>query len=161
MTRFNGLFAAVVAVAAVGGVWAEDKKEPAKFDASKLEGKWMATEFVKGGEKQDTKDLKDPAVITKDTIKVKSAAGEFEFKYTLDTKADPVAIDMEITAPEGLKGAKAKGIIKLDGDKLSLTYDPSPDGKRPEKFESKKETMVHSIVMTKAKEEKKEEKKGK
>ena len=162
MTRFNGLVAAVMAVAVAGGVWAEDKKEPAKaepakFDASKLEGKWMVSEFVKYGEKQDTKDMKDPVVFTKDSIKVKSSVGEFEFKYTVDAKADPMAIDMEITAPEGLKGGKAKGIIKLDGDKLMLTYDSDPESKaRPAKFESKKESKVLSLVMTRAKEAKKD-----
>lgn len=162
MKRFNGLVAAVMAVAVAGGVWAEDKKEPAKaepakFDASKLEGKWMVSEFVKYGEKQDTKEMKDPAVFTKDSIKVKSSVGEFEFKYTVDAKADPMAIDMEITAPEGLKGGKAKGIIKLDGDKLMLTYDSDPESKaRPAKFESKKESKVLSLVMTRAKEEKKD-----
>ena len=162
MTRFNGLVAAVMAVAVAGGVWAEDKKEPAKaepakFDASKLEGKWMVSEFMKYGEKQDTKDMKDPVVFTKDSIKVKSSVGEFEFKYTVDAKADPMAIDMEITAPEGLKGGKAKGIIKLDGDKLMLTYDSDPESKaRPAKFESKKESKVLSLVMTRAKEAKKD-----
>ena len=162
MTRFNGLVAAVMAVAVAGGVWAEDKKEPAKaepakFDASKLEGKWMVSEFMKYGEKQDTKDMKDPVVFTKDSIKVKSSVGEFEFKYTVDAKADPMAIDMEITAPEGLKGGKAKVIIKLDGDKLMLTYDSDPESKaRPAKFESKKESKVLSLVMTRAKEAKKD-----
>jgi uncharacterized protein (TIGR03067 family) len=167
MTRFNGLIAAAVLVAAAGGVWAEDKKEPAKaepakFDATKLEGKWMITEMTKYGEKVDTKDMKDPAVFTKDTITMKASLGEFAFKYTVDAKADPVGIDMEITAPEGFKGGKAKGIIKLDGDKLTLTYDSDPESKaRPDKFESKKDTKVLSYVLTRAKEEKKEEKKDK
>ena len=162
MTRFNGLMAAAVLVAAVGGLMAEDKKEPAKaepgkFDATKIEGKWMTTEFVKYGEKVDTKDMKDPSVFTKDTIKVKTALGEFEFKYTIDAKADPVAVDMEITAPEGFKGGKAKGILKLDGDKLMLTYDSDPESKaRPAKFESKKDSKVMSLVFTRAKDEKKD-----
>jgi uncharacterized protein (TIGR03067 family) len=157
MTRFHGLMAAVLAVAVGGGAFAEDKKEPAKFDASKLEGKWMTTEFVKYGEKVDTKDMKDPAVFTKDAIKLNTSVGEFEFKYTVDAKADPMAIDLEITAPEGFKGAKAKGIIKLDGDKMMLTYDSDPESKaRPAKFESKKDSKVMSLVFTRAKDEKKD-----
>jgi uncharacterized protein (TIGR03067 family) len=169
MTRFRGLVAAVAAVLFVGGVWAQDKKpadppkeekkEPAKFDASKLEGKWTVTEMTKFGEKVDTKELKDPAVITKDTIKTKTSIGEFTFKYTLDTKADPVVIDMEITS-EQFKGTKAKGIVKMDGDKVWLTYDSSPEAKAaPKDFESKKDSMVIALVMTKAKDDKKDEKK--
>jgi uncharacterized protein (TIGR03067 family) len=163
MTRFRGLVAAVAAVLFVGVVSAEDKKEekkePAKFDASKLEGKWMVSEFVKYGEKQDTKDMKDPAVITKDTIKTKTSIGEFTFKYTLDTKTDPVGIDMEITS-EQFKGTKAKGIVKMDGDKLWLTYDSDPEAKAaPSGFESKKDSKVIALVMTKAKDDKKDEKK--
>lgn len=169
MTRFRGLVAAVAAVLFVGGVWAEDKKaddkkpeekkEPAKFDASKLEGKWAVTEMTKYGEKVDTKDFKDPAVFTKDTISTKTSIGEFTFKYTLDTKSDPVGIDLEITS-EQFKGTKAKGIIKIDGDKVWLTYDTDPDGKAaPKGFESKKESKVIALVLTKAKAEKKDEKK--
>jgi uncharacterized protein (TIGR03067 family) len=117
----------------------------------------MTTEFVKYGEKVDTKDMKDPAVFTKDAIKLKTSVGEFEFKYTVDAKADPMAIDLEITAPDGFKGAKAKGIIKLDGDKMMLTYDSDPESKaRPAKFESKKDSKVMSLVFTRAKDEKKD-----
>src|SRR4051794_2421436 len=165
MTRFRGLVAAVAAVLFVGGAFAEDKKaddkkaddkkEPAKFDAGKLVGKWAVTEYTKNGEKQDTKELKDPAVFTKDTIKVKSSAGEFEFKYTTDGKTDPVNIDMEIVSPDAFKGGKALGVIKMDGDKVWLAYDP--EGKeRPKGFESKKDSKVHSLVMTRAKDDKKE-----
>ena len=57
------------------GVMAEDKKEAPKFDASKLEGKWMVTAMTKMGEKVDTKDMKDPVVITKDKITTKTGAG--------------------------------------------------------------------------------------
>lgn len=164
MTRFRGLVAAVAAVLFVGGVVAEDKKEEkkeaAKFDATKLPGKWMVSEFTKYGEKQDTKDMKEPVVFTKDAIKVKSSVGDFEFKYTVDAKADPVGVDMEITAPDGLKGTKAKGIMKMDGDKVWLTYDSDPEAKAaPAGFESKKDSKVIALVLTKAKEDKKPEEK--
>lgn len=159
MTRYFGL---VAVLAFVGGATAEDKKaddkkEPAKFDASKLEGKWTITEIVKGGEKGDTKEYKDPVVFTKDTITMKSPAGDFGFKYTVDGKTDPAGVDMEITAPEGFKGAKAKGIVKLDGDKLMLAYDTDPEAKAaPKGFESKKDSKVFSYVLTRVKDDKKE-----
>lgn len=168
MTRFRGLVAAVAAVLFVGGAFAQEKKpadppkdkEPAKFDVSKLEGKWAVTEYTKSGEKVDTKDMKEPVVISKDTIKNKTAIGEFVFKYTLDAKADPVAIDMEI-ASDTFKGMKTKGVIKVDGDKLMLAYDGNMDEKaekvRPKGFESKKDSNVLSFVLTRVKDDKKPE----
>ncbi len=164
MTRFNWL-AMVATVVFVGGGFAEDKKpeekkEPAKFDAEKLVGNWTITEMTKRGDKVDLKEKKEVVVFAKDTIKVKGEMGDFEFKYTMDAKADPVVIDMEITAPEGFKGAKAKGILKMDGEKLWLTYDADPESKAaPKAFESKKDTQVFSYALTKAKAEKKEDKK--
>jgi uncharacterized protein (TIGR03067 family) len=161
MTRFRGLAVVAVAAVAVGGVWAEDKKDAPKFDAAKLEGKWMVTEMTKMGEKVDTKDMKDPVVVTKDSITTKTGGGEFVFKYTIDAKTDPAGIDMEITS-ETFKGTKAVGIIKLDGDKLMLAYDFDPEAKtppRPKAFESKKDSKTFNYVLTRVKEEKKDEKK--
>jgi uncharacterized protein (TIGR03067 family) len=156
MTRFLSL--AVVAALA-GGAWAADEKKDApKFDASKLEGKWMVTEMTKMGEKVDTKDMKDPVVITKDSMTTKTSGGEFVFKYTIDAKTDPMGIDMEITS-ETFKGTKANGIIKLDGDKLMLAYDFDPEAKsppRPKAFESKKDSKAFNYVLTRVKEEKKD-----
>lgn len=162
MTRFSELLAVATVAALVGGGMADDKKEPAKFDASKLEGKWTVTEMTKYGEKAETKELK-PVTITKDSIETETGIGKFVFKYTIDAKADPMTIDLEITS-EQFKGMKALGVIKLDGDKLMLTYDADPEAKTPSRskgFESKKDSKTLSYVMTKAKEEKKEEKKDK
>lgn len=158
MTRFRGLVAAVAVAVVVGGVWAEDKKDAPKFDASKLEGKWMVTEMTKMGEKVDTKEMKDPVVITKDNITTKTGGGEFVFKYTLDAKADPVGIDMVIVS-ETFKDTKAVGIIKVDGDKLMLAYDFDPEAKsppRPKAFESKKDSKTFNYVLTRVKAEKKD-----
>mgnify|MGYP001806778394 CR=1 FL=1 len=153
MKRFYGLVA--VAVFA-GGLAAEDKKEAPKFDASKLEGKWTITAMTKMGEKVDTKDMKDPVVITKDKITTKTGAGEFVFKYTVDAKADPAGVDMEIVS-ETFKGTKANGILKLDGDTLMLAYDFDPEAKsppRPKAFESKKDSKTFSYTMKRVKEDK-------
>lgn len=141
--------AAVLAAAVAGfAVAAEDK--PA-LDAGKLVGTWKLTEGTKAGEKDDVSKLKEPGVFTKDTITVKNESGKFVFKYTVDAKASPAAIDLEITEPDGFKGAKSKGILKLDGDTLTLCYNPEPDGKRPEKFESTKDNKFFLWTMKKAK----------
>jgi uncharacterized protein (TIGR03067 family) len=149
MKRFYGLVA--VAVFA-GGLAAEDKKEAPKFDAGKLEGKWTITAMTKMGEKVE-KFPKDPVVVTKDKITTQTEAGEFVFKYTLDAKADPMGVDMEIVS-DTFKGTKAAGIIKLDGDTLMLAYDFDPEAKtppRPKAFESKKDSKTFSYVMKRVK----------
>lgn len=133
---------------AAGFAVAQDK--PA-FDAAKLVGSWTITGGMKAGEKADTTKYKDPAVFDKDTIAFKTEDGAFKFKYTADAKASPVAVELEILEPEGFKGAKAKGIIKLDGDKMTLCYNPEAEGKRPEKFESTKDNKFFLFEMTKAK----------
>ena len=52
------------------------------------------------------------------------------------------------------KDIKAEGIIELKGEELLLAYVakiPGQESKRPTKFESTKENMALSFVMTKAK----------
>jgi len=144
--------AIVVTLAVVGVGMAEDK--PA-FDAAKLAGTWNFTAGTKAGEKADVSMLKDGAVFTKDTITLKNEMGAFEFKYKVDAKASPATIDLEMTAPEAFKGTKSQGLIKLDGDTLTLIYNTDMDAKRPTKLESTKDNKCFLWVLTKAKAEKK------
>jgi len=80
---------------------------------------------------------------------------KFEFKYTIDAKVTPVAIDLEITEGPIGKGEKRKGILELKDDTLKLSYPPE-EGDRPAKFDDGKS---HSFTLKKEKAEKKEEKK--
>ena len=82
---------------------------------------------------------------------LKSAEATFVFKYKVDAKATPVAIELEILEPEGFKGAKAKGIVSLEGDVFKLAYNPKPDGDRPKDFKSTKDNGSHVYVMKMAK----------
>lgn len=143
------LVRALVVVAVAAG-WAGAADEKPALDAGKLAGNWAVTGGAKAGEKVDATKYKNPAVFAKDTIGFKTEEGEFEFKFTVDAKASPAAVDLEIVKPDGFKGAKAKGILKLDGDKLTLCYNPEPDGKRPEKFESTKDNKFFLFEMKKA-----------
>ena len=147
------LVRAMVVMAAVAGATVAADEKPA-FDAAKLVGSWKITEGTKAGEKSDAAKLKSPAVFAKDTIDFKTEDGAFKFKYAADGKADPATIDLEILEPDGFKGAKAKGLLKLDGDTLTLVYNPDAEGKRPEKFESTKENKFFLFAMKKEKAEK-------
>ena len=78
------------------------------------------------------------------------AGGDMKFvmAYKLDTKANPVTIDMEIKegpVPEG----KAKGIIAIEGEQLKLCYHPT-GGDRPKKFEATKDNGAFYFVLKKA-----------
>ncbi len=127
----------------------EKGDKAAKFDAAKLLGDWKLSEGTKAGEKSGSDLTKDVVTITKDKMSLKAGGMDFEFSYKIDDSKDPVAIDMEITLPEGLKGSKAPGIIKADGDKFTLCYSPM-SGTRPTKFESTKDNGFFLFVHTKA-----------
>lgn len=124
-----------LATALATGARADDKKEPAKLDPAKLEGSWAFVSGMKNGAKASEDGLKSAVKITKDKITMGDGAMKFEFKYTIDAKATPATIDLEITAGPVGEGSKAKGLISLDGEELKLCY--SPD-ERPAKFDGEK-----------------------
>ena len=97
--------------------------------------------------------------LAKDKISYKAGDMAFVFGFKADHAKDPIAVDLEILEPEGLKGAKALGIVKLDGEKLTLCYNPAMGGARPTKFESTKDNGFYMFVHEKAKKgEKKDDK---
>jgi uncharacterized protein (TIGR03067 family) len=127
---------------------ADDKKDDAKpaFDAAKMVGTWEYKSGEKSGTKVEGESLKPKVKITKDTITVGEGDMLFEFKYTVDPKASPAVIDMEMTKSPFGAGMKAKGIVEFDGDDLKLCY--TPDGDRPTKFSGEKANL---FVLKKAK----------
>ena len=136
-------------------VVAQDKKTE-KLDPAKLVGKWKLTEGVKAGEKSGD-DKKGTAEFTKEKITLANADATFVFGYKVDATKTPAEVDFEILEPVDLKGAKAKGIIKLEDGKMTMCYHPMM-GDRPTKFESTKDNGFYLFTF-KAAEVKKEEKK--
>ena len=155
-------FAAMVLACCFGAaITADDKKpddkKPGKLDPAKLSGKWKVVEGMKSGEKYEGKGTA-LAEITKDKISFADGDAKFVFGYKVDLEKTPVQIDLEILEPEGLKGTKAPGILKLEGGKLTLAYHAAM-GTRPEKFESTKENGIHLFVHEKVETKKDEPKK--
>ena len=144
------LLGTLFALVAVAGLASAEEK---KFDAAKLEGKWKITEGTKSGTKVEEANLKGEVIITKDSVTIKSPDMTHVMSYKLDTSKSPVQIDLE--GKEGpAAGSKAEGIISLDGDTIKFAYTtniPGFDGKRPEKFESPKDSKVFYFVMKKEK----------
>lgn len=127
---------------------ADDAKPADKLTPEALVGKWALTAGTKDGAKMDKAD--GDVTFTKDKIAMKGPDGSmFEFSYKLDPKAAPAAVDLEILAPEGFKGAKAKGIVAVEKDVLKIAYHPM-EGDRPKDFAAKKGSGEFSFELKKA-----------
>jgi uncharacterized protein (TIGR03067 family) len=135
-----------VAVAAVSAAGADDK--PGKVDEKKLVGEWKIKEGWKAGEKATGDALKAPVIVTKDTITLKGEKPEETFEFSYKVNADKGEIDLEITKPEPLKGAKTQGIVKVEDGKFTLCYHPMGE-KRPTEFKSTKDNGFYMFVMEK------------
>jgi uncharacterized protein (TIGR03067 family) len=132
-------------------VLAEDEK----FDGGKMIGDWSYTSGKRAGETIDKDRLMGTVSITKETITMPAGPDEkFVIAYKLDASKNPVTIDLDIKSGPVGEG-KAVGIIRFDGEKLVLCYDPT-GAKRPEKFES---TEANGAFMFTLARNKKDEKK--
>jgi uncharacterized protein (TIGR03067 family) len=89
----------------------------------------------------------DVAISAKD-FTVNAEGNRFVIAYTLNTKADPVEIDMEITEGPAPPDSKATGIVKVVGGRLSLCYHPT-GATRPKTFESTEENGFHLFELEK------------
>jgi uncharacterized protein (TIGR03067 family) len=102
-----------------------------------LAGKYTLVSGKKNGAAVDDSAKKAKYSATADKFTIDGGDMKFVMSYKLDTKASPVAIDMEILeGPEGTKGSKAVGIVEMKGDILKLAYSLDKE-KRPKNFEGK------------------------
>ncbi len=120
-----------IALIAVVSLNADEKK----IDAKKLEGKWVFVKGMKNGNDASDEMKKGEVEIEKDGMTLRDGGQSFKFKFTIDDKQTPAAIDLEITDSPFGAGMKAKGIISLEGDDFKLCY--APEGDRPTKFDGK------------------------
>ena len=116
-----------------------------KFNVKKMVGSWQVTKGVRAGNKVDNERL---PVITVDAkaFTIPAGADKFVMEYKVDNNKRPAQIDMTITAGPAPEGSKAIGLIKKQGNKLMLCYDPT-GAKRPKKFEATEENGCHLFVM--------------
>ena len=153
--------ALTLALGLTGIVRAQDEPEqkPAEAEAGAKDDKPLAEQILgtytyvsgkRGSDEIPNDRLTGTVEISKDTIKLLNAEGEADFtiKYTLKPGEGekPATLDMEITKSvlDEAEDSKAKGIVKLEGDMLTVTYDYSggtPDGFDPD------DDMQHMFVM--------------
>ena len=122
----------------------KDKEKDLKDIKRQLEGVWIVTAEMFNGSEAARDELKGLSVFVKgNTITFRGSTVRGEATWTVDTSKNPCHIDITFTS-EPLKGEKKLGILKLDGDAMTLCVDASGKG-RPDRFESPagSEYMLH------------------
>jgi uncharacterized protein (TIGR03067 family) len=148
----------LVASAQLGYVAADGRDK--MIDKAKLVGNWKITSGMLGDKKVSADDLKNTsAMITKDSITAKDAEVTVTMEYTLDTAAKPAIAKFTITKFDSKNplpkespvkiGARAQGIVELDGDELRICYNPD-GGPAPKSFDVKG-TKNHMFVLKRVK----------
>jgi uncharacterized protein (TIGR03067 family) len=151
MMSLRSLAIAAVALGSLFAVQADDKK-PAKFDAEKILGKYTFTSGEKYGKAVDAETLKKATFeIEKDKLIMPTPEGKFVFSYKIDAATEPMGIDLEITDGPVGKDMKSKGIIKVDGETVTICYPVEPDAARPKEFKSDEKAKTMLFVLKKAK----------
>jgi uncharacterized protein (TIGR03067 family) len=126
--------AAALAVAARAG-------DDVKKDLEKLEGSWIFTNVVTGGESLPPEVVKTMSCACKNgeftvTVKDKDKTETLAiFKVKLDPTQKPKTVDLIHTFGKELKGKTELGIYKLEGDTASFCYDEAGQP-RPKDFVS-------------------------
>ena len=153
------MFAALVAFTlAVPGDVPDDKEkalpDAAQKDLKKMEAKWKAVKAVVNGmEETDGKEIfiefKGRKLIVTDDGK------EMEFfeVAAMDPSTTPKLLDLKSVVDMGpiTKGTVYEAIYKLDGDDLTLALYFGEGKKRPEKFESEKDSGVVVVTLKREK----------
>jgi uncharacterized protein (TIGR03067 family) len=156
MMKLFGVLAAVTLVAGVG--LAEDKK-PADDKAGKLSGTYTVVSGEKDGKAVPKERIDGSMIKFSDSTVVGTDKDKKEFysaSYTLDTTKTPWVITMTAAKKDadkkesdkkdgekkdvekkddGQKGETAVGLIKADGDTVTVIY-ALPGGKTPTEFKT-------------------------
>lgn len=113
---------------------AQETERAPVFDSALLCGQWKFLTGERAGAPASDENLAGSVTISDKEFTLSGNGETFVIAYTVNSKTDPIQVDMHITsgpAPE----ATALGILKLADNRLTLCYDPMGSG-RPDKFES-------------------------
>lgn len=128
-------------------------KDPPKKEL-KIEGEWVVESQVNGGrhlkssiERRYIFSGDGKWTMTSSKAKAKNAPS-LTRTYVIDGSTNPPSIDMKTSS--GLTQPNMIGIIKVDGDTLTLCYSRSGED-RPKTFESPEDSSTILIIMKRAK----------
>ena len=121
------------------------RRQAAKTDKDKVQGKWKITEAVVHGRPLP---LERAVAILGDTVEFKGdkVTLRAEMTFTLDPSKSPKWIDMSSADGKGFVGVYA-----LDGDKLTLHYAVPGSTARPTELEFKKGVNTTRLVLERVK----------
>src|SRR5262245_1637748 len=143
-----GFLAVAIGASTLG---AEDK-DADKKDKDKLQGTWNALSGESSGKEQ--KEATEHSLIFEgDKFSVKKGDKVMvKGTFKVDASKKPKEIDMEIAdGPDDVKGKKAQGIYKLEGDELTWCVDEPGSGDRPKEFATKEGTKSMLVKLKKEK----------
>lgn len=126
------------------------KKKAPEFAAKDLIGEWTLASGSRAGDEVGKERLVGKITITEESITIPAGEDKFVMSYKFDTKASPVAVDMKILEGPAPEGSAALGIIKMEGDKVTLCYD-SMGANRPEEFKTSSEDGFFMFELKKVK----------
>jgi uncharacterized protein (TIGR03067 family) len=130
-------------------VWGAGSSVPGAEDVKTKpwEGVWTAISVENNGERLPAEKAKNLR-LTLTADRYKTQMGDqilFDSNYTVDTTKNPAHIDIVGTEGE-FKGKVALGLIKVDGDMLTMCY-VMPGGERPGGLTSPPGSRVTLLVM--------------
>ena len=138
----------VVLALAVGLLLAADEPKKDKTDRDKLQGTWQPVSVEQGGKAKEDKEHR--LLFDGDTFTIKKGDQVFaKGTFKVDPDKKPKAIDFMITEGDE-KGKTARGIYKLEGDKLTWCSAQPGQNDRPKEFATK-DTQNLLVVLQRAK----------
>jgi len=146
------MLAAIVAVSlAVSPAFAAEEKElseAAQKELKQFQGKWKAVKVIEDGREQEPKMGDQDVFIEFKDRKFHLGDKEVFSVSALDPSTTPKCLDFTSVVDMGelTKGKVYEGIYKLDGDTLTLALYIGEGQKRPDKFESEKDSKI--VVVT-------------
>ena len=124
------------------------KRPEKKFDGKGLVGKWAVTSGSRQGDAVEAERLPAEITFTNKDVTIPSGDDKFVMSYkVIKADKDLIEVDFKIEsgpAPEG----SAKGILKIDGNKAQLCYDPTGQT-RPKDFKTTEENGFFMFAMEK------------
>jgi len=134
----------------VGSIRADETPSARPAGAEGLVGHYRIVSGQNGPREIPTEQIQDNTVrITPDVITAydKDQKELFVARYRLDAEEEPCRIEMEQTGgPERSKGLKATGLIRRDGDTITLVY-AVEGGEPPTGFEVKEGAAQHLFIL--------------